>query len=195
MRQAGFRLRTQDFRLKTLDFGLPGVPALDGEDLLDDFFDVQVALPAERARWRRICSRRRSRPGWRRRACGGRWARRRGRVGGDEHAFDERMVAEAPEELLGGVARALLANQFQRGQGIVLAQFVAQGFGQVGHRLPMRDAMLVEPFEQLGEPVGRLAPGLEPGLQLFRGLRSYIRQHFTSAGNTARCIRAPCGSW
>ena len=30
-------------------------------------------------RWRRICSRRRSRPGWRRRGCGGRWARRRGR--------------------------------------------------------------------------------------------------------------------
>ena len=37
------------------------------------------------------------------------------RVRRDQHAFDERMVAQPPEEFLRGVARALFANQFERG--------------------------------------------------------------------------------
>src|ERR1035437_10444024 len=99
------------------------------------------------------------------------------RVRRDEHAFDQRLVAQPPQELLRGVARPLFADELKRAQLVMRLQLRAQGLGQIRHRLPGSDAMRVEPLEHLRDSIGRLAPGPELDLQLFGGLRLYIRQH------------------
>ena len=47
-------------------------------------------------------------------------------VGGNQNAFDERMVGEPPEKFLRGVLRALFADEFQRGEGEFFFKPVAQ---------------------------------------------------------------------
>ena len=89
------------------------------------------------------------------------------------------MVFEAPQELLRGIARALLAQEFERAQRIMRPQLAAQGFGQIGHGVPACRAMGIEPFQELREPIGRMLPKLELGLQLLRSLRLDVGQHET----------------
>src|SRR5690242_11582162 len=108
------------------------MPALDGEDLADDFFWAKVAFPTFEAAGAEFA------------AVGAADLRRNtegvpvariaieGWVGGDEDAFDEGMIAELPEEFLRRISRALFADEGQRVEFVSLAQFRAEGFGEVG---------------------------------------------------------------
>ena len=53
----------------------------------------------------------------------------------------------------------------------------AQGLGEVGHGVPTGGAALVEPFEELGDAIGGLFPGLKLGLEFFDGLALDIAIH------------------
>src|SRR5437868_5409729 len=96
-------------------------------------------------------------------------------IGGNEHALDQRMIFETPKKFLGGIGRALFANQFETLQRKVLAELFAQGFGDIGHLAPIQSAADVEPVQELIEAIGWLAPSLEKGLEVVKGLRFDVR--------------------
>ena len=102
-------------------------PALDRQHLVDDFLHAQIAFPAVEAARAEFAAVGAAdlRGDAERMAVAGVAVERR--VGRDEHAFDERVVAQPPEEFLRGVARALFADQFEGGQGVMRAQLLAQG--------------------------------------------------------------------
>ena len=147
------------------------------QDLFDDFIGRQVAFPAvEAARAKFAAISAADLGGNAERVTVAGVAVKRG-VGGDQNAFDERMVVKPPEEFLRGVMCALLADEFQGVEQKILAEFFAQGLGQVGHRIPGCDAMDVKPFEQLRDAINRLFPRFKPGFQFIAGQGFDISQH------------------
>ena len=143
------------------------VPPFNGQDLLDDFFGAEVAFPSIEAAGAEFATvgaadLRRSAQGL---AVAGLAVE--GRTGRDEHALDQRVVSQAPEKFLSGIPRTLLAHQLQRVERVMIPKQIAQGFRQIGHRVPIRNPVDIEPLQQLRDAVGGLAPGLKPGLQLF----------------------------
>ena len=60
---------------------------------------------------------------------------------------------------------------------VMFLHLLAQDPGEVRHGAPIAHTMSVKPFEQLGDPVRRLAPILKLGLQSFDRLRFDIRPH------------------
>ena len=167
MRCADSRFQAPDLGLWTLDFDLRRLAHLTPRSSAPRPAPVQRSLPpagsasSPRGRWRRICSRRRSRPGWRRTALPVAGLAVEGGIGGNEDAFDQRTVSQPPEKLLRGIARSLFSHQFDSRQRVMLLQHFAQGPRQIRHLFPTFRAVRVEPFQQLLDAVGRLAPGLE----------------------------------
>ena len=137
------------------------VPAFDRQHLLDDFLDAQVAFPAFEAAGAEFAAVGAADLGGdAKRVAVARLAVER-RVGRDEHAFDQRMVAQPPEKLLRRVARRLVAGPIPaRAASSVLQSCSRKRLGQVRHRVPTGHAMDVKPFQQLRNTVGRLAPRL-----------------------------------
>jgi len=84
-----------------------------------------------------------------------------GGIGRDEDALDVRVIGQPPKKFLGGVNRALFANQRKGLKRKVLGELFAEHLGKVCHRLPAGGAMNVKPFEQLPDAVGGLIPRLE----------------------------------
>src|SRR5439155_703942 len=158
-------------------------PPLDGQDLIDNLLDRQVALPAFQAA--------RAKPA----AVGAAHLRRntegvaiagvavKRRIGGNEHAFNQRAVLQPPKKLLGGVPRTLLADQGKGMQRIMLTEFIPQALRQAGHRLPTRGVMPIYPFQQLVRAIGRLAPLPQPGDQFLARQRFDVANHATSVSN------------
>jgi hypothetical protein len=79
------------------------------------------------------------------------------------------VIVEAPEEFGGGVGRTLLADELERVEGVVTLELFAEGTGQVRHGVPGEDATDVNPFEDLGGPIGGLAQASESGFELRAG--------------------------
>jgi hypothetical protein len=146
-------------------FGLRGAPAFDAHHLLDDFVRQQIAFPTiQTARAEFAAVRTADLRGDTERVAIAAFAVER-RVGRDQHAFDERMIGEPPEEFLRGVACALFADEFEGAEGVFVPQFFAQHLGQIGHRLPIRDALDIEPVHQLFHAINGLFPRGELGFQ------------------------------
>ena len=98
-------------------------------------------------------------------------------IGRNENALNHGAVVQTPEELLGCIGRALLENQVQRPDRILLSQPFSESPGQVGHSIPGADAPFVQPRQQLLHPICRLLPRGELRLQLGQTLRSDIDLH------------------
>ena len=151
--------RTRNSQLQTRD-------SLRGQHLLHDFLRPEVALPSvEAARAELAAVGTAHLRGDAQRVAVAGLAVERG-VGGDEHALDERAIGQPPEELLRGVGRALLADEFEDVEREGLGQLRAKRLGQIRHRVPARDAALVEPVQHLPGAVSRRAPLLQAGFQV-----------------------------
>jgi hypothetical protein len=75
------------------------------------------------------------------------------------------------------VARTLLADEFERLEGIIFRQLRAQCFRQIRHRAPARGPPDVKPFEQLRDAINGLLPGFELGFEFFTGQGFDIGRH------------------
>jgi len=78
-------------------------------------------------------------------------------TGGDEHTFNQLMVTQFPEELLGDVDVALFASQLNGGKIKCLAEAGLERPRKIGHRRPITGKMLVHPFEDLCGAIRLLA--------------------------------------
>jgi hypothetical protein len=99
------------------------------------------------------------------------------RIGGDEHAFHQGAVAQAPEKFLRRILCALFADQLDRLQGELFREFLAQCPGQVAHGLPGHRPPCMQPVEHLVHPVGGLVPRLQQREQVVAGGFTDVRQH------------------
>ena len=162
-------------------------PSFHREDLLDDFIRREVAFPAVKPAGAEFAAVGAADLGGNaeRVAVAG-LAVKRG-IGGNQHAFDERMVVQPPEKFLRGVARALLCGRVPAyAVKSASAQFFPQRFRQICHRLPVRRAAGVKPFEQLRDAVSRLVPLLELRLQFFAGHGFDVSPHFFRLNGSGR---------
>ena len=180
-------------RVRLSDRGLSTASPFDRQDLLDDFVRREIAFPAVKAARAKFAAVGAADLGGdaERMAVAG-VAVKRG-IGGDQNAFDERMVVQPPEKFLRGVVCALFADEFERLERKVFLQFFAERLGQVRHRFPARDAMDIKPFEQLGHAILGLFPGGELRFQFLARQRFDVRQHarnLTGAGRETKTLRA-----
>ena len=140
---------------------LLGVPAFHPEDLTDDLPWGEVAFPPVQPAGAEAAAVGAAHLGGdAQRVAIGRLAVE-GRVGRNQHAFDERPVLQSPEEFLGAVPGALFAHQAQRAERPDRGQSGSQRSGEIGHGIPGLDAARVQPVQHLFETVGRFVPGRE----------------------------------
>ena len=95
-------------------------------------------------------------------------AKRAAFILGNEHHLNAVAGAHIQQPLAGAVPGFLCGHQFRRGNHRHRRQFFAQRFGQVGHRLEIGFAFLVNPAEQLGRAKALLAELFAKGSQAFQ---------------------------
>ena len=146
-------------------------------DLLDNLMDFEVAFPAiQPARAELAAVSAAHLRADTERVPVTRLAIQRG-IGRNQHAFDQSMVTQPPKEFAGAIGRALLAHELQGFQAIAGLQLLPKRLGKIGHRVPTRHAVHIQPFQELSDTIARVVPFSETGPQLFVGLRFDIRRH------------------
>ena len=87
------------------------------------------------------------------------------------------MISELPEKFLCGVAGAVLAEELQRAERVIVPEFFAQQLGQIRHRLPIGHALDVEPVHELLHTIDGLLPRSELGFEFFAGQGFDVGRH------------------
>ena len=173
-------------RLGTVDCGL-WTQSFDCQDLLHNFVRRQVAFPAVEAAGAEFAAVGAADLGGNaERVAVARVAVKR-RIGGNQNAFDERMVVQPPEEFLRGHrARPACGRVPSVWSEKSFVELFAQRLGQIRHRLPGRDAADVKPFEQLRDAINRLIPGCELGFQFLARQGFDVGQHVRNLTGASR---------
>ena len=153
------------------------MPTFDGEDLAGDFGRGEVAFPSVETGGAEAAAIGASDLGGDTEGVTVGTVAVKGGIGGDQDAFNECTVLEAPQELLGGVGGALFADQFEEAKGPGFGEAGAEGLGQIGHFVPGDGAPGPEPMKELIHPVDGFGPFGETGDQGVAGFLSDIRQH------------------
>src|SRR4051812_43204333 len=109
------------------------MPALDGQNLFDNFVHAQVAFPAFQPAGAKPATISASDLGGNTEGVAIAPLAVEGRIGGDQDAFDHRLIVKTPKKLLGRVVGALFSNEIDRLQRIGLAQLVAKGGREITH--------------------------------------------------------------
>src|SRR5439155_20667838 len=113
--------RTPHSRLRTLL-----MPPLHRQSLFDDFLDAEVPLPTLQSALAKFAAV--SAADLRRNAKGAPVvgiAVERG-SGGNQHALDERVVIQSPQEFLRRISRSLFSNQLQMMKRVIFSEFFQQ---------------------------------------------------------------------
>jgi hypothetical protein len=143
--------------------------AFGGKDLADHFSRLEVTFPAQKTTCAELAAIGAADLGRDAESVAVGGLSVQGGIGGDQDAFDEGMIVEAPEEFDGGVGRALLADELERMKGVVTLELFAEGSREVRHGVPRDDVTEVDPFEDLGGAIGGLAPAGESGFEIRAG--------------------------
>src|ERR1041385_3763921 len=72
---------------------------------------------------------------------------------------------------------ALRTHELERAQRVFAPQFFPQSPRQIRHRVPVGDALAIQPLQQLVDTIRRLAPVFESGVQFFFRLRFDVGLH------------------
>ena len=110
---------------------------LDSQNLLDDFVRCQIAFPAVEAAGAEFTAIGATYLGGNAQRMPVTGVTVERRIGWNENTFDQRMIAQTPEEFPRGIVGALLTDEFQHLDRKGRSQFIAQTLGQIGHIIPL----------------------------------------------------------
>ena len=165
-----FRLPTVDCGLWTHAFRLPG-PARR-------FHPASDCVSSRRGRWRRICSHRRSRPGWRCTACAGRWRRRKAPGWpGSKHFRSSEWSRSRQRNFCVVSGAPCLRTSSSVCSEKASASFSRNGLGRLVMASQRGDAAGIKPFEQLSDAINRFVPAFELRLQFVAGQGFDVSRH------------------